>query len=71
MSESGRTAITIYAVMARDPIDALDMINECVDLAAIRLLNEMVNNERPGTDNDLNRWFRSPVKNRLNELEAP
>lgn len=70
MSESDSNAVGIYAVMARDPIDALDLITACTDVRTIRTLHGMVSNERPGTDNDLNRWFVGPVSRRLAELEA-
>jgi hypothetical protein len=68
--ESEGVAIGIYAVMARDPLDALDLIAECGDRDALGVLGEMIAraHERPGTDNELNSLFREPVARRLAEL---
>jgi hypothetical protein len=73
MNESERTAIGIYAVMARDPLDALDMIAECEDGGALDALEKMISrdHERPGTDNELNALFRNPVAERIAALKTP
>ncbi len=67
MNESERTAVGIYAVMARDPLDALDLISECEDRIALEVLEKMISlaHERPGTDNELNALFRDPVARRI------
>jgi len=69
---SGATAVGIYVVMDRDPIDALEMIAECNDLGALTALLEMVT--LPGskdTDRRLNAMFIEPVQRRIAQFSAP
>ena len=65
-----REAVAIYAVMDRDPSDALDMILECENRSALEMLLKMLKHERPGTDVELNRIFVGPVERRLSALEG-
>ncbi len=68
----GSAALAIYVVMARDWCDALDMIKECSDVAALKDL--LVILKHPGmdrTDKSLNAMFVAPVERRLAGLETP
>jgi hypothetical protein len=63
--ESDRTALGIYAVMARDVSDALDMILECEDVRTLETLYAML--IAPGTertDKELNALMTGTVKRR-------
>lgn len=69
--EAGREAIGIYAVMARDVSDALDMILECNDIEVLELLHAMlVTKGRPNTDHELNALMAGPTKRRLDKLKG-
>lgn len=72
-SDEDRHAVAIYAVMERDPSDALDMINECVSVRTIELLYAMLTTKGGAkTDHALNELMTGPVKRRLDALkEAP
>lgn len=65
-------AVIIYAVMARDPSDAIDMINECVDVHVLETLHQMLtmNKDRPNTDHELNDLMAGPTKHRLDEVKG-
>ena len=68
---SDQTALAIYAVMARDAMDALDMIQECQDQEALSLLHAMLAaTGNPNTDHGLNALFVRPVRQRLDQLGA-
>ena len=68
---AGREAIGIYAVMARDPVDAIDMINECKDVAVLETLHAMlVLKGNPNTDHELNDLMAGPTKRRLDLLKG-
>lgn len=69
--ESDRDAIGIYAVMARDACDALDMINECANVRTLETLHAMLT--APGTertDKELNALMAGPVKRRLDVVKS-
>lgn len=70
VSKSEDEAVRIYVVMARDPADALEMINACTDASTLRTLHKMLttNLDRPGADHELNAMMASPVKRRLGEI---
>lgn len=70
MTSSENTAISIYAVMARDVCDAIELIQECGDREALAMLLQMLELEREAADTDvkLNRLFVDPVKRRLSIL---
>jgi hypothetical protein len=66
---AGREALGIYAVMARDPSDALDMINECRNVDVLETLYAMLTLKgRPNTDHELNDLMAGPTKRRLDAL---
>lgn len=66
---SVQTALSIYAIMARDVGDALDMIQECADCTALSLLLGMLTvTGNPNTDHTLNVLFVQPVRQRLDQL---
>lgn len=67
-----QTALAIYAVMARDAGDALDMIQECEDHETLSLLLAMLTvTGNPNTDHTLNALFVRPVQRRLAQLGSP
>jgi hypothetical protein len=69
--DADREAIGIYAVMARDPMDALDMINECKDVQVLETLHAMlVLKGNPNTDEELNDIMEGPTKRRLDKLKG-
>jgi hypothetical protein len=69
---SAKTAVGLYAVMARDTIDALEMIQECLDIEALQLLLDMLlATGTARTDTTLNALFVEPVKRRLASLGDP
>ena len=69
---SDQTALAIYIVMARDAVDALDMIQECQDREALGLLQAMLTaTGNPDTDQGLNALFVRPVRQRLDQLGGP
>ncbi len=68
--EADRDAIGIYAVMARDASDALDMILECDNVRTLETLHAMLTT--PGsvnTDKELNALMAGPTKRRLDQLK--
>lgn len=68
---SDTTALAIYVVMSRDASDALDMIAECKNSEALRLLHGMLTaTGNPDTDHGLNTIFVRPVRQRLDQLGA-
>lgn len=70
--EADRAAIGIYAVMARDASDALDMILECDNVRTLETLYGMLTakgSER--TDKELNALMTGPVKRRLDQVRGP
>lgn len=72
MTASAQTALAIYVVMARDPGDALEMIQECGDREALSLLQGMLTvTGNPDTDHGLNNIFVRPVSQRLDQLGGP
>ncbi len=71
-SDSDSVAVGIYAVMARDACDALEMVQACDDRRALELLRSMLTH--PGgqnTDRGLNSLFVGPVERRLGRLVRP
>lgn len=63
---NGIEAVGIYAVMARDLVDAIDMINECEDPSTLRLLLDILTAPpTPKTDVKLNALFVPIVERRL------
>lgn len=67
--EDDRAAVGIYAVMARDPSDASDMINECTSARTLDTLLKMLKGEGSvNTDRELNALFVAPVERRLQSL---
>ncbi len=68
--ESDRCAVGIYAVMGRDPTDALEMINECSDVRVLDTLHKMLTNEGSAkTDKELNAIMAGPVARRLAKVK--
>jgi hypothetical protein len=68
--DEARDAVAIYAVMARDPTDALDMISECASARVLDTLLRMLKGEGgPSTDRKLNAIFVGPVERRLAALK--
>lgn len=68
--EADRDAIGIYAVMARDASDALDMVLECDSVRTLETLHAML--VAPGTektDKELNALMAGPVKRRLDQVK--
>lgn len=64
--EADRQAVGLYAVMGRDPTDALEMINECSDVRILDTLHKMLTTEGSAqTDKQLNRIMAGPVERRL------
>lgn len=71
MTESERTALSIYVAMARDASDAMDMINECRDRGALETLHKMLTNTEvgiPRRDSQLNEIMAGPVSRRLMQI---
>lgn len=69
--ESDLAAVGIYAVMARDIEDAIDMVNECTDVRTLETLHTMLTTKgRPNTDQELNDLFAGPTKRRLEEVKG-
>lgn len=69
-AEADQHAIVIYAMMSRDPSDALDMINECVSVRCIEALHAMLTTRGgPNTDHELNALMTGPTKRRLDALK--
>jgi ACT domain-containing protein len=68
--ESDRVAVGIYAVMAFDVSDAIDMINECAATRTLDTLLKMLGGKGEHTDRELNALFVGPVKRRLEALNA-
>ena len=69
---SDQTALAIYVVMGRDVCDAIEMIQECQDREALRLLHAMLTaTGNPDTDQELNALFARPVSQRLAQLGGP
>lgn len=69
--EEDLAAVGIYGVMAHDPSDAIDMINECESVRTLELLHGMLTT--PGsakTDHELNALMAGPVKRRLDALKG-
>lgn len=64
-----QTALGIYVVMARDSVDALEMIQKCGDREALTLLALLVNTETNCIDLGLNVIFVDPIERRMNELK--
>jgi len=70
-SQEGKL-LGIYAAMARDIGDALDLINECEDIPLLSGLALVL--ETPGgptTDHELNALFAPIVRRRLAKLASP
>lgn len=68
--EADLRAVGIYAVMQRDPSDAIDMISECDNARTLDTLYKMLMSEgTERTDRDLNALFVSPVARRRAELD--
>lgn len=69
MSESDQAAIAIYVMMSRDPVDALEMIDECNDARTLEMLLAMLRQHGTNkTDRELNTIFDVPVSRRLSAL---
>lgn len=67
---SERCAVVIYAEMARDPVDAIDMIAECNDRRALEVLLEMLLQPcSESIDGGLNAMLVEPVRRRLGEVK--
>lgn len=67
--EADLAAVGIYAVMAHDPSDAIDLINECTSLRTLETLHTMLSTRgRPNADQGLNDLFAGPTKRRLDAL---
>lgn len=70
LDASERCAVGIYAVMARDPVDTIDMIAECTDRRCLEVLLEMLLQQgRESTDGGLNAMFVDPVRRRIGEVK--
>jgi len=68
---SERAALRIYAVMARDWSDALDMVTACQDRGALNVLLKMLTLPGSGaTDGKLNALFVEPVRRRIEKLQT-
>ncbi len=71
LGESEHAALAIYAVMARDVSDALDLILECSDRSALEILLAMLRHPGgAGTDRTLNALLVDPVERRVRQLEV-
>ncbi len=71
MPTDDEQAVLIYAVMARDASDALDMILECDNVRTLETLYGMLTakgTER--TDKELNALMAGPVKRRLDQVKG-
>lgn len=67
-----RAAVGIYAVMARDPSDAIEMIHECDSARTLDTLLGMLKGEGgASTDRELNALFVGPVERRRQALGLP
>jgi hypothetical protein len=70
-TEADKHAVAIYAVMARDASDALDMIIECESVRTLETLHAMLTRRGgPNTDNELNEIMAGPTKRRLDALKG-
>lgn len=66
-----RRVLAIYACMARDTVDAVDMINE-TDVVTLELLHAVLTAPpTPKTDVELNALFAPIVQRRLDRLREP
>lgn len=71
MTLQEQEAVGIYAVMGREPTDAIEMINECIDLEVLNLLYKMlVEYGSSQTDRHLNALIAPSVKRRLDKLNG-
>lgn len=70
-AEADRHAVGIYAVMDREPTDALEMISECSDVRILETLHKMLTCEGSArTDKHLNAIMAGPVARRLAQVRG-
>jgi hypothetical protein len=70
-SDDERRAVVLYAIMARDFCDFLDMIAETdTTTKSLEVLLKMLKHERPQSDVELNRLGVGPVERELERRRA-
>lgn len=70
MKKCEAVAVAIYGMMGQNLDEAIDMIQGCKNLKALRLLQSLLTTKGPpGTDYVLNGTFAPIVQKRLSKLE--